>query len=110
MKRLMVPLALVLVIGLGTYAIFAQQSSDMMQGGEGGMMGGGAMGSMSCSGCAMMQTALVATPDGGVVVATCGKLVKYDAALKKVAEATLDTNSDATSQTMQGCPMMKMTK
>ncbi len=70
------------------------------------MMGGGTMsdgttGNMNCSGCGMMATALVATPDEGVVVATCGKLVKYDAALKKVAEATLDTEC----QNMQGCSM-----
>lgn len=123
MKKLIVPLGLVLVIGLGSYAIFAQQEQTpdqpqpgttsgmgcsgcgMMQGKSGGMMGG-----MNCGGCGMMQGALAATADGGVVVAAGGKLVKYDAALKKVAEVTLETEEVAAPGTMQGCPMMNMMK
>ena len=80
MRRLMIPVALVLVVGLGSYAIFAQQQppdqpqqgmmgggmgGGMMQGqggmmgrgmmqGQGGMMGRGMMqqGGMGCPGCA----------------------------------------------------------
>jgi len=114
MKRLMVPAAFVLVIALGSYAIFAEQSS-MPQGGNNGMMGGGMNGgmmdSMSCGGCAMMQTAVAATNDGGVVVAAAGKLVKYDAALKKVHEVDIDIDWNAANQKMQqNCPMMQMMK
>ncbi len=104
MRRWLVPIAAVLVLGLGSYVIFAQQA-DMPPGGAGGMMGG-----MSCGGGAAMHTAVAATSDGGVVVAAGGKLVKYDAALKKVAEADLDTGGNAAAQPMQNCPMMQMMK
>ena len=110
----MVPAVLVLVVALGSYAIFAQQSS-MPQGGMDGMMGGGTSGGMmdgmSCSECAMMHTAVAATNDGGVIVAAAGKLIRYDAALKKVSEVDIDIDWNAASQKMQqNCPMMQMTK
>jgi hypothetical protein len=122
MKRLMIVVALVLVIALGSYAIFAQQSSGMMQGGSGGMMGdgtagavnGGMMDDMGCSGCGMMEGSVAATSDGGVVVVAAGKLIKYDAAFKKVNEVDIDVDWNAahqkTQQTMQNCPMMQMMK
>lgn len=121
MKRLVTLAALVLVIALGSYGIFAQ-SMGMPQGGDGGMMGGGTtgsmnggmMGNMSCSGCGMMQGSVAATSDGGVVVLAAGKLLKYDAAFKKVNEVDLDVDWNAanqkTQQTMQNCPMMQMMK
>ncbi len=121
MRRLVVLVALVLVVALGSYAIFAQ-SAGMPQGGDGGMMGGGTagtmsggmMGSMSCSGCGMMQGAVAATSDGGVVVLAAGKLIKYDAVFKKVNEVDLDVDWNAvnqkTQQTVQNCPMMQMMK
>jgi len=99
MKRWMVPLGLVLVIGLGSYAVFAQHEPTTDQPQQ------GMVGNMGCT-----MTTLAATTDGGVVVATGGKLVKYDATLKKVAEVALDVGEDATGQTMQGCPMMNMMK
>jgi len=121
MKRLVILIALVLVIALGSYGIFAQQSANMPQGGSGGMMGGptagagnGGMMDMGCSGGAMMQTTIAATSDGGVVVAAAGKLIKYDAVLKKVGEVDIDVDWNAvpqkTQQTMQNCPMMQMMK
>ena len=121
MKRFAIVVALVLVVALGSYAIFAQQSSGMMPGGSGGMMGGGTagagngamMGGMGCSGCGM-QASVAATSDGGVVVVAAGKLIKYDAAFKKVSEVDLDVDWNAanqkTQQTMQNCPMMQMMK
>ncbi len=122
MKRLVILAALVLVVALGSYAIFAQQSSDMMQGGSGGMMGGGTAGAMDggmmsnmgCSGCGMMQGSVAATSDGGVVVVVAGKLIKYDAAFKKVSEVDIDVDWNAvnqkTQQTTANCPMMQMMK
>jgi len=105
MKRLLVPVAAVLVLGLGSYAIFAQQA-NMPQSGVGDMMGG-----MSCGGCAAMHAAVAATSDGGVIVAAGGKLIKYDAALKKVSEVDIDVDWKAAEQTMQqDCPMMQMMK
>jgi len=124
MKRLMVPVALVLVVGLGSYALFGQQQQppDQPQRGMGGgmmgrgMMGGGMMGGMGCPACAaacgaMMHESLVATSDGGVVMAVAGKLVKYDSALKKVSETNIDVDWTAMhqrmQQMMQNCPMMQ---
>ncbi len=114
MRRLVVPVALVVVIGLGGYAIFAEQSSTP-QGGSCGMMGGGMgagmMGGMSCSPCAMMQTAIATTSDDGVIVAAGGKLIKYDASLKKVAERDIDIDWDTLHKKMQqSCPMSQMMK
>ena len=46
MKRLIAPAVLILVVGLGTYTIFAQQeqpSDQPQQGRMGGGMGGGMM-------------------------------------------------------------------
>lgn len=118
MQRLVVLIALVLVVALGSYAIFAQ-SATLPQGG-GGMMGGptagaggGGMMNMGCSGGAMM-TAIAATSDGGVVVAAAGKLIKYDAVLKKVSEVDIDVDwnsgNQKTQPTTQNCPMMQMMK
>ena len=121
MKRLMILAALVLVVALGSYAIFAQ-SMSMPQGGSGGMMGGGTAGpangsmmsNMGCSGCGMMQGSVATTSDGGVVILAAGKLIKYDAAFKKVNEVDIDVDwnavSQKTQQTMQTCPMMQMVK
>ncbi len=126
MKRLMIPIVVVLVVGLGSYAIFAQQqpSGQAPRGMGRGMMAGGTgrgmMGGMGCPGCAavfggMMQESVTATTDGGVVVVIAGKLVKYDAALRKINEATVEIDWAALhqkmQQMMQNCPMMQpMTK
>ena len=117
MRRLIAPIVLVLVIGLGSYAIFAQQSPGqgprgMGRGMMGGGMGGGMMGGMGCPACAaMMQPSVAATSDGGVVVAVAGKLIKYDAAFKRVNEANIDIDWTAVhqrmQQMMQNCPMMQ---
>ncbi len=105
MKRLLVPVAAVLVLGLGSYVILAQQANTP-QGGAGDMMGG-----MSCGGCAAMHAAVAATSDGGAIVAAGGKLIKYDAAFKKVTEVDIDVDWKAAEQKMpQNCPMMQMTK
>ena len=103
MKKLLVPVAAVLVLGLGSYAILAQQA-NMPQGSAGEMMGG-----MSCDGCAAVHAAVAATSDGSVIVAAGGKLIKYDAALKKVTEVDIDVNWAAAQQRMpQNCPMMQI--
>jgi hypothetical protein len=116
MKRLLIAVTLVLVVALGSYAILAQQASpaggSCMMGPD---MNGGMMGGTACPGgasCGMMQGSVAATSDGGVVVVAAGKLIKYDAAFKKVNEVDLDVDWNAvnqkTSQTMQNCPMTHM--
>ena len=50
MKRWMVPIALVTVIGLGSYALFAQQDDQPQDQPQQGMMGGGVGGGMSQGG------------------------------------------------------------
>ncbi|OHB68271.1 MAG: hypothetical protein A2Y77_02180 [Planctomycetes bacterium RBG_13_62_9] len=123
MKKLIVPVVLIVLIGVGSYAIFAKQPSDAPQRGMGGgmmgrgmMQGGGPMGGMNCPGCAavcgaMMHESIAATSDGGVVMAVAGKLVKYDSSLKKVSETNIDIDWTAMhqrmQQMMQNCPMMQ---
>jgi hypothetical protein len=124
MKQLMIPTAMVLVVVLGTYALFAQPADSPQRGsgmGRGGMMGrgmmqGGGADGMGCPGCAamcgaMMQESIMATDDGGVIVAVAGKLIKYDARLQKVNEANIDVDWTAMHQRMrqmmQNCPMMQ---
>ena len=80
----------------------------MMQQDAGPMDGDG------CPRCAVAWGALsresvTATSDGGVVVAVAGKLIKYDSALKRVAEADIDVDwaqvHRKIQQIMQDCPM-----
>jgi hypothetical protein len=144
MKRSFVLAALVVLLALGSYAIFAQQQPSqsqppqqdqqptgpgmmgggmgpgMMQGGmmgrgmgRGMMQGRGPMGAPGCAGCRMAWGALahesiVATSDGGVVVAVAGKLIKYDASLQKVAETNVEVDwaqvHKRMEQIMQNCP------
>jgi hypothetical protein len=99
---------------------------SMTQGGSGtgpGMMGGGygygyGMGrgmmrggfGLGCIGaCAsMVMPQLTATSDGGVVAAVGGKLIKYDAALRKVAETNINIDwtqvQQRVEQMIQNCP------
>ncbi|MGE5319484.1 MAG: hypothetical protein ACM3KD_04835, partial [Hyphomicrobiaceae bacterium] len=53
MKTWMVPIALVLVLGLGSYAIFAQQQDQSQDQSQQGMMGGGMGGGMMPQGGGM---------------------------------------------------------
>jgi hypothetical protein len=148
MKRWMVPTVFVVVAGLGSYVVLAQQdqSSDMSQQGmmgggmgggmmqQGGMMGRGGMqgqggmmqgrgmgrgimhgpGGTACMGCivasaSMLMQSVTATSDGGVVVAAGGKLIKYDASLRKVAEMNVAINWNEVQrrveQMMENCPI-----
>ncbi len=139
MKRLLVASVLLVALGSGLVLAQAPQQSyppqgggygqsgmqgggGMVQGGTGGGMMGGGMGhgmmhgpgGGPCLGCivvcaSMVMPHLTATSDGGVVVAIGGKLVKYDAALRKVAETnvTIDWTQvqQRIEQMMQNCPM-----
>jgi hypothetical protein len=126
MKRLIGPIALVLVIGLGSYALFAQQQDPSqgqsqpgmmgrgmggggmmgqrgMMGSNGGMMPMGSMRGMMTQAMAgsISHEAMVATSDGGVVVWTGGKLKKYDSNLNLVKEVELKVDYEAMQQRMQ---------
>ncbi len=58
----------------------------------------------------LMQTVTV-THDGGVVVAVGGKLIKYDAALRRVAETNVSLDwtliQRRVEQMMANCPMRR---
>ncbi len=105
----------------GGYGQGGTQSGGGMTQGGGGMMGGGmgrgmmhGPGGGPCLGgivaCAsMVMPQLTATSDGGVVIAVGGKLVKYDAALRKVAETNINIDwtqvQQRIEQMIQNCPM-----
>jgi hypothetical protein len=114
--------------GMGRGMMQGGMGRGMMQGGMGrGMMGGmgrgmmmgpgpGPMAGPGCPGCgaicgALAQESVTPTSDGGVVVAVAGKLIKYDGALRKVAETELDVDwtqlHRKLQQIMQNCPMMR---
>jgi hypothetical protein len=111
MKRSFIAVAVIALAVIGSYAMFAQAQPPgrgMMQGR--GMMDNG----MMCPMCpmmagAMMQKALVATEDGGVVVLMGDRLVKFDAQLKQVQEAEIPFDMERMQQKiqqmMQNCPM-----
>lgn len=124
MKRLVIVGIVVSLIGIGSYALFAQQAQPqpgrpgMMQGGmmQGGMMQGGMQGDMPmCPMCSMaaggmMQKSMVAV-DGGIIMAVGNKLIKYDDQLNKVEEVELEMDMaqmhQKMQQMMQSCPMMQ---
>jgi hypothetical protein len=156
MKRLSV--ASVLLVALGSAAVFGQQApypqggqyggayapgttqggatapgmmqgggygGGMMQGGMGpGMMQGGrgygrgymehGHGRGPCMGCmvacaSMVMPHLVATSDGGVVVAIGGRLIKYNADLRRVADTAIEIDwtevQRRVEQIVQNCPI-----
>lgn len=74
---------------------------DMM--GKGGMMGGKEM-MMHGMMMKMMEKSVVATSDGGVIVMTANKLIKYDKDLNLVKEVELKNPTMEEMQKM--CPMM----
>ncbi len=102
----------VAIAAAGSYVAFGQPD-------RGGMMGGGMMqnnrsmmpmmrGMMARD---MMQEALVATSDGGVVLMAGGKLIKYDSALNVVKEVEVNVDYKAMQQRMEkmmeDMPMMR---
>lgn len=126
MKRVLIAAVQASLLALGSYTVFAQQQPGPPQGQMGGMMGQGQMGrgmmgqgqmghgmmmpqgpgGGPCPVCGaiaggMMQKVMVATSDGGVIVALGNKLVKYDGNLNKVKEATLDMDVNQMHQKMQ---------
>ena len=103
----------------GVTLVSAEEMKGMMdKADKGGMMGeGGKMGMgkgmmMSMHGM-MMQMAeksVVATPDGGVIIVSFNKIVKYDKDLNFVKEVELKTDVDGMSkmmvEMMEKCPIM----
>ena len=114
MKRLFIVGIVVSLIGVGSYALFAQQAQP--QPGRRGMMQGGMQGDMPmCPMCSMaaggmMQKTMVPV-DGGLVVAVGNKLIKYDDQLNKVEEVELEMDMAEMHQEMQkmmqSCPMVQ---
>ena len=69
------------------FAQMDDKGKGMMEG-KGGMMGKGMM--MKCMGMMQqMHSNMVATPDGGVIVSSGGKLIKYDNQLNVVKQVDL---------------------
>jgi len=129
MKTIKVLFLAAAVLFFGTVlvsAALAEQMSDMpgnamagsaaMPGpmGKMGSAGPGAMGKMGMMGPmmqGMMQKTVVATTDGGVIVAAGNKLMKYDKDLNLVKEVEIKIDMAAMKEHMQkmqeNCPMMQ---
>ena len=65
---------------------------------KGGMMGGKMMGMMGMG--SMMQKQIVATGDGGIIVAVGNKLIKYDKDLNVVKEVELKMDMEGMHKQM----------
>lgn len=119
-KRLMILFAVALFIGTGLSSLsFAQgmrgmmddqpmSGTDMMAKKE-MMMGKCSMPGIMMKG--MMEKSIIATTDGGVIVLTGNKLMKYDEDLNLVKEVEIKVDMDAMNkdmaEMMKNCPMMK---
>lgn len=95
MKKGMLVLAMTVLVAGASLAYAEHEPGD-----DHGMMGKGCpmMGGM-------MQQSMVATSDGGVVIRSGDKLVKYDKNLNVVKEA--EVKMDKKGCAMKDCPMMK---
>ena len=125
MKKSLIAIAVVIIVGTSGLAI-AQMNDNgkdmmgdktgMMDGKSGmmGMMGKGMMDGKMMGMCpmmkSMMERSVVATSDGGVVVAMGNKLTKYDKDLNVVKEAELKMDMEGMQKMMENmkgmCPMM----
>jgi hypothetical protein len=118
MKRTFIIVTACVLIGIISYVGFAQPNKSGMMGG--GMMPGRGMMMQNGSGMeicpihdkmmtSMMQRAITATPDGGVVVLVGNTLMKYDSSLNLVKETEIKFDEHAMQQKMQNmmdaCPM-----
>lgn len=83
-----------------------------MMGGQGGEMGQG----MMCPMCSSMMKSVaspqvISTGDGGFVILTGNKLIKYDKDLNVVKEADIKVDVSAMMEKMKAdCPVCKMMK
>jgi hypothetical protein len=110
MKRTFIITSICVLIGVISYGGFAQSNKSGMMGR--GMMPGGGMMMRDGNGMelcpihdkmmtSMMQRAIAATPDGGVVVLIGNTLTKYDSALNLVKETEIKFDEQALQQKMQ---------
>jgi hypothetical protein len=112
MKKTIILLTIIAVLGVGSYAVFAKghmgrgmqssctmDSNDMMM--QKGMMGQhGMMGMHPMSGM-MCGSSLVATEDGNVIVLMGNKLLKYDKDLNLVKEVEIKIDWENWKKTMK---------
>ncbi len=88
-KKILIFLVLAVVLGSWAYAEDDMQGMDensQQQGQSGGMMGGHGKGKMMGM---MQKDSMVATSDGGVVLKSGPRLIKYDKDLNLVKEVEL---------------------
>lgn len=115
MKRTFISVTACALIGVVSYVGFAQPNRSGMMG---GMMQGRGMMMQDGNGicpihdkmmASMMQRAIAATPDGGIVVLVGNTLMKYDSALNLVKETEIKVDEQAMQQKMQkmidNCPI-----
>ena len=124
MKKSLIAVAVVIIVGTSGLAIAQMdKSKEMMgdkagimdgKGGKMGMMGKGMMDDKMMGMCPMMKSmtgrSVVATSDGGVVVVMGNKLTKYDKDLNVVKEVELKMDMEGMQKMMGNmksmCPMM----
>ena len=105
MKKTIILLAIVTIVGTGSYVVFAQEHMGGMMGGKDmmaqkGMMSGKMMGMPPMS-AMMCNSSLVAMNDGGVVVLIGNKLTKYDNNLNVIKEVEVKIDKEYWQNMMQ---------
>lgn len=88
-------------------AITSLGKTEEMKGGmmmDKGMMGKKMMGGMMMH--EMMEKKVVATSDGGIIVVTGSKLLKYDKDLNLIKEVEIKSDNQEMQNMMKMCPMM----
>ena len=119
MKKSLIAIAAVIIMGTSGLAIaqMNDKGKEMMGDRTGmmGTMGKGMMDGKMMRMCPMMKSMMdrnvVATSDGGIVVAVGNKLTKYDKDLNVVKEVELKMDMEGMQKMMENmkgmCPMMK---
>lgn len=113
MKKYGIFAAFVLVIIMSASLLYAQQNQQTNDDSQRNMgMGMGMMGDggYSCMMGEVMAKSMVSTPDGGVIVLSGNKLIKYDSNLNQQKEATIPANTQYMNDMMnywnENCPWM----
>ena len=116
MKKSLIAIAAVIIMGTSGLALAQMDKGKEMMGDKGmmGMMGDKGMGMCPMMGgmmSSMMGKSMVGTSDGGVIVLAGNKLVKYDKDLNVVKEVEVKMDMEGMQKNMmdmmKNCPMMK---
>jgi len=103
---------IVVVLFASVHLVYAEGMKDGMM--DKGMMGKGMMAGKMMGNCpmmkSMMERTIIATSDGGIVIAMGNKITKYDKDLNLIKDVELNMDMEGMHKMMESmkgmCPMM----